>query len=218
MLKKVVAFNGSGRKNGNTAQMLKKFLEGASSQGAQTELVHLSDLNFKGCQGCLSCHLTDDKMGVCSLNDDLTKYIKECESYKAMCFGTPLYFFSESGMMRCLLERLMFVNHLYKSPMSRYKGKAKVGFITTMNISKEWFDNSSKQKLSIMPVTTEIFLRQIFGNCEAVRAFDTLQCNDYKKYHIETMSEEHKRKVHEEQFPIDLQKAYDLGVKLARDD
>ena len=218
MLKKVVAFNGSGRKNGNTAQMLKKFLEGAASQGAQTELVHLSDLNFKGCQGCLSCHLVDDKRGPCTIKDDLTKYIDQCESYKAMCFGTPLYFYSESGMMRCLLERLMFVNHLYKSPMSRYKGNAKIGLITTMNVTKERFDNMIMEGCPPMPITTKNFLKKIFGNCEALNAYDTLQCNNYKKYHIKSKSEEQKRKVHKEQFPIDLEKAYELGVKLAKDD
>jgi multimeric flavodoxin WrbA len=55
MLKQVLAFNGRGRKNWNTAQIAKKFLEGAKSSGATTELVHLADLKFQGCQGCLSC-------------------------------------------------------------------------------------------------------------------------------------------------------------------
>ena len=46
---KVIAINGSPRKKWNTATMLEKALEGATSEGAETELIHLYDLNFKGC-------------------------------------------------------------------------------------------------------------------------------------------------------------------------
>ena len=45
---KVMAVNGSPRKKWNTATLLGKALKGAASKGAETELVHLYDLNFKG--------------------------------------------------------------------------------------------------------------------------------------------------------------------------
>jgi len=46
----VIAFNGSPRKNGATATLLHKALEGAASQGAKTEFVQLSQLSMKGCR------------------------------------------------------------------------------------------------------------------------------------------------------------------------
>ena len=49
---KVIAFNGGPRKNWNTAMLLEKALEGAKSQGAETELIHLYELNYKGCISC----------------------------------------------------------------------------------------------------------------------------------------------------------------------
>lgn len=52
---KVLAINGSPRKTWNTATVLTKALEGAASQGAQTELIHLYDLNYKGCISCFAC-------------------------------------------------------------------------------------------------------------------------------------------------------------------
>jgi multimeric flavodoxin WrbA len=52
---KVIAFNGSPRKEWNTSTLLKQALEGAESEGAETELIHLYDLNFKGCESCFSC-------------------------------------------------------------------------------------------------------------------------------------------------------------------
>jgi multimeric flavodoxin WrbA len=47
---KIMVFNGSPRKKWNTAILLEKTLEGAASQGAETELIHLYDLNFRGCR------------------------------------------------------------------------------------------------------------------------------------------------------------------------
>jgi Multimeric flavodoxin WrbA len=52
---KIIAFNGSPRKEWNTATLLKKALKGAKSQGAETKLVHLYDLNYKGCISCFAC-------------------------------------------------------------------------------------------------------------------------------------------------------------------
>ena len=52
---KVMAINGSPRKEWNTATLLEKALEGAASQGAETELIHLYDLSFKGCKSCFAC-------------------------------------------------------------------------------------------------------------------------------------------------------------------
>ena len=48
----VIAFNGSPRKAWNTATLLEKALQGAASKGAVTELIHLYDLDFKGCRSC----------------------------------------------------------------------------------------------------------------------------------------------------------------------
>jgi multimeric flavodoxin WrbA len=70
-LMKVIAINGSPRKNKNTATLLNKALEGAASQGSETELIHLYDLNFKGCISCFSCKLKSGKnYGKCALKDD----------------------------------------------------------------------------------------------------------------------------------------------------
>ena len=51
-----MAFNGSPRKDWNTATLLNKALEGAASKGATTELIHLYDLNYKGCISCFACN------------------------------------------------------------------------------------------------------------------------------------------------------------------
>lgn len=52
---KVIGFNGSPRKNWNTAILLNKALEGSASLGAETELIHLYDIDYKGCTSCFAC-------------------------------------------------------------------------------------------------------------------------------------------------------------------
>ena len=67
---KVMAFNGSPRKTWNTATLLEKALEGAGSQGAKAERIHLYDLNFKGCISCLACKTKGGKSyGRCAVKD-----------------------------------------------------------------------------------------------------------------------------------------------------
>ena len=69
---KIMAFNGSPRKAWNTATLLGKALEGAASKGAETELVHLYDLSFKGCISCFACKLKGGRSyGKCAVEDDL---------------------------------------------------------------------------------------------------------------------------------------------------
>jgi len=58
---KAIAVNGSPRKTWNTAQLLKKALEGAAGAGAETKIIHLYDLNFKGCTSCFACKRKNSK-------------------------------------------------------------------------------------------------------------------------------------------------------------
>ncbi|MGZ4951339.1 MAG: flavodoxin family protein, partial [Halobacteriota archaeon] len=65
----VLAINGSPRTKCNTATLLDSALEGAASQGAETELVHLYKLTFKGCISCFSCKLKNgESYGRCAVN------------------------------------------------------------------------------------------------------------------------------------------------------
>ena len=65
---KVLAVNGSPRKTWNTSTLLKNALDGAASQGAETELVHLYELGFKGCISCFACKTKGGKsFGRCAV-------------------------------------------------------------------------------------------------------------------------------------------------------
>ncbi|MDT8441670.1 MAG: flavodoxin family protein, partial [Desulfuromonadales bacterium] len=74
----IYAINGSPRKNWNTSRMLESALEGARSKGAATRLIHLYDLDFKGCTSCFGCKLREGKSyGRCAMRDELTPVLEE---------------------------------------------------------------------------------------------------------------------------------------------
>ncbi|MBR6625080.1 MAG: flavodoxin family protein, partial [Mailhella sp.] len=67
----ILALNGSPRLKGNTAAMLQAALDGAASAGAETKLIQLYPLDFKGCISCFSCKLKGGRHGVCAMKDEL---------------------------------------------------------------------------------------------------------------------------------------------------
>ena len=114
---KVMAVNGSPRKTWNTATLLKKALKGAASQGADTELIHLYDLNFNGCISCFACKIRGGKSyGRCAVKDGLAPILKKIEAADALILGSPIYFGNVSGEMRSFMERLLFPYFTYTDP------------------------------------------------------------------------------------------------------
>jgi len=94
----VLAINGSPRKHWNTAMLLNKALEGAASQGAETELIHLYDLNYKGCISCFACKLKGgNSYGKCAYQDDLTTVLEKIETADAVILGSPIYLSNVTG-------------------------------------------------------------------------------------------------------------------------
>src|ERR1035441_9375296 len=97
----IIAFNGSPRKTWNTATLLEKALEGAASQGATTKLVHLYDLNFKGCRSDFSCKfIGGSNYGKCAVKDDLEPLLREIEKADAIVLGSPIYLGVGTGQGR----------------------------------------------------------------------------------------------------------------------
>lgn len=99
---KVIGFNGSPRKNANTATLIEAVLKGAASKGAETHLVNLNELNMKGCQGCGACK---KEPGKCAYEDDLSPLLQEMKECDAIVLGTPIYWFRESAQLKMLIDR-----------------------------------------------------------------------------------------------------------------
>lgn len=211
---KIIGINGSPRKNWNTATLLTKALEGAESQGAQTELIHLYDLNYKGCVSCFACKLKNGKSyGKCGYNDELTPILEKIEDTDAIILGSPIYFGDTTGEMRSFIERMTFPYLVYdENYSSLFKKKIHVGMIYTMNVDEirmQQMGYSNNFKM------VEMFMGRTFGEAETLIVTDTYQFNDYSKYVVSAFNPEKKAKIRDEKFPQDCKKAFEMGVKFA---
>ena len=73
---KVIAVNGSPRKNWNTHILLEKYLDGAKEIGAETELINLYDMNFKGCTSCFACKRKGITIDKCAMKGEMRSFLE----------------------------------------------------------------------------------------------------------------------------------------------
>ena len=104
---KVMGFIASPHREGNTAWIVDKILEGAREQGAETKAWYFSDLDIKPCQGCLACYNGDRG---CVINDDMQELYLEIEDADAIVFGSPIYMGQMSAQAKIFTDRL-FAQH-----------------------------------------------------------------------------------------------------------
>lgn len=211
---KVLAINGSPRKTWNTATLLNKALEGAISAGTETEIIHLYNLNFKGCTSCFACKLKGGKnYGRCSYQDELTPVLKSVPKVDALILGSPIYFGTVTGEMKSFLERLIYPYLVYDADRSSlFPKKIQVGFIYTMG--------ADENRMKVMGIDQHIHLNdmilgRIFGESESIVVTDTYQFEDYSKY-VSSFNVEEKSRRYREVFPLDCEKSYEMGVRFAK--
>lgn len=208
----LIAINGSPRKDGNTATLLKKTLDGARQNGAKTELINLYDIEYKGCVSCFACKLPNGKSrGKCAHRDALKPLLEKLHHADAVVLGSPIYFGNISGMMRSFIERFAFQYTVYDvNYSSLFPRKIPIGFIYTMNLDeKRMQDWGYVEALSGL----QNRLGSIFGSSEALYVTDTYQFKDYSKYNITAFSEPLKAKRRQEVFPHDCEKAFAMGAR-----
>jgi multimeric flavodoxin WrbA len=107
---KVVAFNGSARKDGNTAILLNYALAELQKEGFDTELVQLAGKNIRGCTACRKCFEKKDKRCSGVTNDVVNEYIAKMIDADAIILGSPTYFADITSEMKALIDRAGFVS------------------------------------------------------------------------------------------------------------
>lgn len=216
MSKTVLAVNGSPRKTGNTAILLGEALAGAAAAGAATELIHLYDLDYKGCVSCFACKLKDGpSYGRCAVRDGLTPVIEKIARADALILGSPIYFGAVSGEMRSFQERLFFpyLQYIAAEDRSLFPRPLPTAFIYTMNVDEARFKAIGWDR---PPADTARFLTMLFrAPSEALFAYDTMQFDDYNRYVAPMFDPVAKVKSRHEDFPRDCARARDLGARLA---
>jgi multimeric flavodoxin WrbA len=98
---KAVGIAGSPRRAGNSATLLRVALQGAEVAGAETKLVHLNDLTYRGCQGCAEC----GQGGECILQDELTPVLAALRETDIWLLASPIYHDGLSGQFKSFFDR-----------------------------------------------------------------------------------------------------------------
>lgn len=106
---KVIAINGSPRKEGNTSHALKMVGDELLSSGIEFEILHIGHKLIHGCTACGKCAENRDEK--CSLGaDGLNQWIQTIKEADGIILGSPVYYSGIAGTMKSFLDRLFYVS------------------------------------------------------------------------------------------------------------
>jgi multimeric flavodoxin WrbA len=101
---KVVAFNGSPRKEGNTSILIRHIFDELENEGIATELVQVGGQQIRGCSACMQCYENRDQR--CVFEDDIVNdCIGKMIDADGIIFGSPVYFLDVTAEMKALIDR-----------------------------------------------------------------------------------------------------------------
>ena len=105
---KVVGFNGSPRKDGNTFILINHVFRELEKEEIETELVQLSEKPIHGCIACYKCFENKDRR--CAVKSDAAnEYIEKMLDAQGIILGSPVYFIDITSEMKALIDRTGFV-------------------------------------------------------------------------------------------------------------
>ncbi len=105
---KVVAFNGSPQKEGNTYHALRMVLAELEKQNIETEIVHVGNKIISGCLACGKCATNkDEKCGIST--DKVNEWIQKMKSADGIILGSPVHYAGVAGNFKSFLDRAFYV-------------------------------------------------------------------------------------------------------------
>ncbi|MHC1696926.1 MAG: flavodoxin family protein [Geobacteraceae bacterium] len=122
---KVVAFNGSPNKEGNTWQAIKMVTLELENEGIETEIVHVGNKTIRGCTACYQC--VKNKNEQCVLpGDEVNEWIQKMKQADGIILGSPVHFSAIGGTMKSFLDRAFFITSVNDGLLRHKVGAAVV--------------------------------------------------------------------------------------------
>lgn len=106
---KVIGFNGSARKKGNTYGALCTVFEELEAAGIETEMITVGKEKIQGCKGCYGC-VKKQNEGCVITDDPVNDWIQQIKAADGILLGSPVYFSGVAGTMKSFLDRAFFVS------------------------------------------------------------------------------------------------------------
>lgn len=103
---KVIAINGSPRKEGNTYISIKRICDKLEQEGFETEIIQVGDKIFGGCHACGAC----SKIGKCAFGDKdgLNEIGEKLSNADGIIIGSPVYYADINGGLKSFLDRVFY--------------------------------------------------------------------------------------------------------------
>jgi multimeric flavodoxin WrbA len=116
----MLAVVGSPRQGGNTEILVSQIAAGARTAGARVETLRLGELQIRECNGCHACW----QGRPCSQQDDLLAVYPKIAASDVLVFGTPVYWYGPTALMKAFVDRFVYFNCAANRPMVRGKRAA----------------------------------------------------------------------------------------------
>lgn len=111
---KVIAINGSPRKNGNISMALDAMAEELAAENIEAEIIQIGDQLIHGCISCGYCYHSEDHQ--CVFKDDLVNEVSvKIRKADGLILGSPTYFGGIAGTMKSFLDRVFYTDFGQKS-------------------------------------------------------------------------------------------------------
>lgn len=175
----VLAVNGSARKDGNTAKLIRRVFAELKKQGIKTELIQLAGKKLPGCDACYRCFKKKNKR--CAItNDILNDTVEKMVKADAIILGSPTYFADVSAGMKALMERAGFVGRANDNLFCRKLGAAVVavrraGAIHTFDTLNHFF--TINEMVTVGSSYWNIGVGDVSSDKEAMKTMQVLGAN-----------------------------------------
>jgi len=122
---KVLAINGSARKDGNTAILLNLVLGEVQAENIETEMIQLAGERISGCIACYQCMKTKDHR--CAVQTDrVNDYLEKMREAEGILMGSPTYIADVTASLKAILERATIVCRANGGDMFKRKAGASI--------------------------------------------------------------------------------------------
>ncbi|MFC1824585.1 flavodoxin family protein [Thermodesulfobacteriota bacterium] len=139
---KILGISGSPHKGGNTDILLGEALSSANEAGVETELLEIRDRHIKPCDGCLAC----GKSGRCRIKDDMQHLYRKLLDADGIIFGTPVYFWSMTGMLKVFIDRTIALQFPHRRLANKVGGiivvASRTGVTSTSSLFYVYFSTN----------------------------------------------------------------------------
>ena len=161
---KVLMLNGSPRPEGNTSAALREMERIFQTEGVETEIIQVGNLDIRGCVACGGCA----KLGRCAFDDIVNELAPKLESCDGLVAGSPVYYASANATLMALLTRLF-----YSTPFDKtMKVGASVVVARRGGLSATFDELNKFFTISGMPVASSHYWNSVHGRLPGEAAQD----------------------------------------------